>query len=627
MVAVWNQGDPEASYSINVTCPKEFEAVINEAQAELKAYRKSNRSTNNIFEHPSLNLESLYDNARSSGALLSTTDFDTVKEGIQEIETQIDLLSSEIKNTISSLVQLCRSLTKTTSRFTHISSQKALYNFLLKPGRQFPQDILDSIFTACMQTHRNTTSPSTPPLQLASVCSHWRQVACSMSSLWKFVRVDNAKPTSFEQAKLWLTRSRSPNLTLRLSANDDSLSGPIDDLFSFLRKESIELGGLDVDITPGPKADELLPIIITHPSCKSLQEIVMNDSTWYRPVDVPLHVKRLYLAQPSASWSKTSIHSTNVTLLVLSEELHWGVVDPLLRSFPALQKLFLTLSGTGVRHVFLNSGHTDPNNWRPNSRVFYPELQYLGISNDCTGSVDLPDSFLQRYTFASLQMLDYFGLTRRNTAPIWLISHPLLGQIRRLSVHLNFVLTKDIILSILHPAHSLQELSMTSSTSSLQCTLEALTSIPAAYPHSTFLPLLKTFHYASALSFDDLQPFKDDFERLIQSWTPPAIGSALQVNLRPHHLLNLNIHHWIDRRIVESTQADGLDTHHLCQNLQAVSPDVTVQLIISSLYGEVPGIPILFDVTPPSSRIFSTHKVMGPEGEWRERSESIYNIV
>ncbi|TFK61158.1 hypothetical protein BDN72DRAFT_265759 [Pluteus cervinus] len=137
----------------------------------------------------------------------------------------------------------------------------ALDNFPIKPACQFPQDILESIFTACMQTNRHTTGTTPrstrPPCQLASVCSHWRQVACSMSSLWKFVRVDNTKPASFEKAKLWLTRSHSPNLNLRIRLSHDILPGPIDNLFSFLQTESIELEGLDVTILLGSKVDKL----------------------------------------------------------------------------------------------------------------------------------------------------------------------------------------------------------------------------------------------------------------------------------------------------------------------------------------------------------------------------------
>ncbi|KAJ7439210.1 hypothetical protein FB451DRAFT_1570042 [Mycena latifolia] len=56
---------------------------------------------------------------------------------------------------------------------------------LLSPIRRIPQDILETVFVACLPTaHNAIINVREVPLLLGHICSYWRSVAHSMPTLW-----------------------------------------------------------------------------------------------------------------------------------------------------------------------------------------------------------------------------------------------------------------------------------------------------------------------------------------------------------------------------------------------------------------------------------------------------------
>ncbi|KAJ7439206.1 hypothetical protein FB451DRAFT_1059801, partial [Mycena latifolia] len=61
---------------------------------------------------------------------------------------------------------------------------------LLSPIRRIPQDIPETIFAACLPTaHNAIINAGEAPLLLGHICSYWRSVAHSMSTLWASIYI------------------------------------------------------------------------------------------------------------------------------------------------------------------------------------------------------------------------------------------------------------------------------------------------------------------------------------------------------------------------------------------------------------------------------------------------------
>ncbi|KAJ7700511.1 hypothetical protein B0H17DRAFT_925554, partial [Mycena rosella] len=56
---------------------------------------------------------------------------------------------------------------------------------VIYPVLTLPTEITSRIFVHCLPKHRRVRpSPTTPPLTLAQICRHWREVALSTCQLW-----------------------------------------------------------------------------------------------------------------------------------------------------------------------------------------------------------------------------------------------------------------------------------------------------------------------------------------------------------------------------------------------------------------------------------------------------------
>ncbi|KAJ7181512.1 hypothetical protein C8R43DRAFT_969406 [Mycena crocata] len=83
---------------------------------------------------------------------------------------------------------------------------------LLSPVRRLPEDILRSIFVACLPSTRNPAlSGSESPLLLSQICSFWRKIALSTPRLWASIHIVVPNQTKLTQLRnqvgQWLNRS------------------------------------------------------------------------------------------------------------------------------------------------------------------------------------------------------------------------------------------------------------------------------------------------------------------------------------------------------------------------------------------------------------------------------------
>jgi F-box-like len=94
-----------------------------------------------------------------------------------------------------------------------IATQKSL----LHPIHHLPPEVLCEIFRRC-QLQREHFYNMEVALCLASVCQHWRAVACSFGTLWSFIDMGEDSPQHEELVKVFVERS-SPSLALLVPEN------------------------------------------------------------------------------------------------------------------------------------------------------------------------------------------------------------------------------------------------------------------------------------------------------------------------------------------------------------------------------------------------------------------------
>ncbi|KAF7362461.1 hypothetical protein MVEN_00593700 [Mycena venus] len=112
---------------------------------------------------------------------------------------------------------------------------------LISPARKLHLDILQSIFVACLPTHRNCVMSATEaPVLLGHICSSWRSISLSTPRLW--TRLHVAQPmrgptpmeSSFEQkvvqrievTKTWLGRSGQCPLSISFHCPPENVQVP-----------------------------------------------------------------------------------------------------------------------------------------------------------------------------------------------------------------------------------------------------------------------------------------------------------------------------------------------------------------------------------------------------------------
>ncbi|TFK74663.1 hypothetical protein BDN72DRAFT_671420 [Pluteus cervinus] len=198
----------------------------------------------------SVDLFPLYDQIRNSDRPLTSHDKEAVQDFVQQIKNDIDILHERITGTIEELSNLCRQLNEDSCRLIQKSSQVELCDYLISPPVHLPNDILERIFLACVESNGSLEPhPNAPPFQLAAVCYRWRMVACSTPTLWDRIHVkySSAQPSLglryLKPAKTFLQRGRYPSISLDFPFEVAQMAI----FFSFIKSSSLQFKRLNIE--------------------------------------------------------------------------------------------------------------------------------------------------------------------------------------------------------------------------------------------------------------------------------------------------------------------------------------------------------------------------------------------
>lgn len=84
------------------------------------------------------------------------------------------------------------------------------------PIHRLPFELLSAIFTTCMPGERSFVDCHAIPLLLGQICRHWRHVALSTTSLWRYIHVVLGRGKSAAWVPVWLSRSAGCSLSVMI---------------------------------------------------------------------------------------------------------------------------------------------------------------------------------------------------------------------------------------------------------------------------------------------------------------------------------------------------------------------------------------------------------------------------
>ncbi|KAJ7774988.1 hypothetical protein B0H16DRAFT_1509127, partial [Mycena metata] len=126
---------------------------------------------------------------------------------VQDLQTRIELLSTEIERQKEVLNQLQRSKT---------AAQHQL-NAIRDPIARLPLEISSEIFLQCVPSYPQPSNPRVAPMLLLNICNAWSTIALSTPALWVALAIHN--PCD-ELLQIWLQRARGYSLSVRLMGMD-----------------------------------------------------------------------------------------------------------------------------------------------------------------------------------------------------------------------------------------------------------------------------------------------------------------------------------------------------------------------------------------------------------------------
>lgn len=111
-----------------------------------------------------------------------------------EALSEVKLLLSEpwrrLEETDVEIIRLEALLQELKQKRTEFEQSINRYSNILAPIRRVPQDVLHTIFTHCLPTHRNPTmAASEPPMLLTQICRNWRSLAFASPRLWARIHI------------------------------------------------------------------------------------------------------------------------------------------------------------------------------------------------------------------------------------------------------------------------------------------------------------------------------------------------------------------------------------------------------------------------------------------------------
>ncbi|TFK69493.1 hypothetical protein BDN72DRAFT_878449 [Pluteus cervinus] len=578
----------------SVIYPIQCSPLLVEAGTQQMQWDEEKNNSNQIFEHPTLDLELLFDKICRYGQLPSPVEIQVIQDFIKECQDDIEVLRSKLSDTISTISRLSRELSETSCLFSRRLAQVKLGEYLLpsqgSSPNLLPQDVLEQIFLACLQNGELDTlsSPNRPPLQLAAVCHRWRTIALSLPKLWGHVYVDSNIPSSCDLAKAWIQRCTSYHLTIKLRSN----SQKIRDFLTFLQSPTATLRHLDVTFRVEDVALFDIWSQVMQIDCTELSELVCKFGHPHIELPYSPQLKFLYLHKIPTSWEGAITPPSQLTVLSATWPVHWSMLEHILSCCPALQCILVSITESGLRY----SGHSNPENRRvvPPVSVLY-HLKTFCFSNECKNE-HIPTNLLNTFTFPALDTFEYYVRQPSQAAIPWLTSLGFIHQIRRLSLHLS-TLQPPTLSTVLDAAASLEDISITCRPSHVLPPILTLLSTVSQSP--TISPHLEKLQFMFGVPFSELEEHSSYFVKLINSMSNPVSGRLVPMR-------RLRIASW-----------KGLEGS-VVQFRSMLGNSETIDLELHGLWGGMFQHPLGFEMcVPPSNRV-QERSVLQPDGSWRK---------
>ncbi|TFK64340.1 hypothetical protein BDN72DRAFT_846687 [Pluteus cervinus] len=487
------------------------------------------------------------------------------------------------------------------------SGQRDLCQYLITPIYYIHQDLLEPIFLAGMESDNLHG-----PLRVASVCYRWKEIAHATPALWNHVSVNNLLPGTFNLAKLWLSRCRFPSLTLGF--RDISLTT----LAQLLVSSQTQIRRLELHTT-NANDDRILQAIIDGGHGDELEEIVIkHEENIIDDLPVP-HIKRLYLEQVPTSWSRTS-PPQQLTILRITDDIHWEMLDLILSECTVLQKLYASMAEDGPRPL--------DRRMSLKGATTHSHLTYLGLSYTPKDG-EFPSDLISSFSFPSLSVFECHLAWTSNpevvsAATKWLDSLPFLGQLKRLSLLIEFKVPQSFYDSLLSRAEAIEELSAyfdleEEPQPNILRTLITFFHVLESPPR---LPNLKSLHFSS---YDSLTPALDEIFGVGQMW-----ASIVQAVLgEQYESLSLWAHHW-DRY---QPEGDGDNTKDkqlgFLQRIPdpGTHPNLEFKFCRHNPSEWITNFPLVFEMYPLALNEGTKYEIVNSAGKWAPKSGPVYRIV
>ncbi|TFK70888.1 hypothetical protein BDN72DRAFT_958505 [Pluteus cervinus] len=605
MPGLWAKDDPKFSLTLrklfDVAYPEEYLLHVTSSRKVLMTQEKVDEVVLNTFEHPSLDLNSIFQDFRLSG-VLPTKDTIPIQSFLASCHRDIKRLDTKIKDTISTIAQLSCELTEASAHLVQSVSQVRLCEYLLSPPEHLPQDVLEQIFLACLATNKHPSPhPNRAPLQLAAVCHRWRTIALSMPLLWNGLYISTAGHV--ELAKTWVSRCYRPSLSLRLEDNDIS-SSDLEAVLGGLQSPALALRKIDVARLGGSRGDIMKNFIFErdHPD---LDELVLRGSETALPSLPPSSsLRRFYSHVPPDSW-RHSPPPSQLTVLWLTTKIHYNTLVIFLAHCPILESLYVKLSGQGFR--------LDPEP-QVSTDLTLSRLHYFGFWDSYDGEGPQED-LLRKFNFPSLRVVEYCH--SRKISTLWSGLIYALKSVHRLTLQLHREPSLGYLVHLLEHATSLRELSIHIEAPYMSDIIISLTSMVLPSIQALYLDLCA----GEFIKWLDLEP-QNQIIALGVAWTKS--GSAGQGT---HSLGELVIQH----RYKGPASTEGRNGRQhgskVKQMVQSACPTLRVRIVSVGDGFWLGHAPISFVMLPLPFNGVAVHHVLEEDDSWTERLHPVYNIV
>ncbi|TFK64480.1 hypothetical protein BDN72DRAFT_963197 [Pluteus cervinus] len=615
MPSLWAKGDSQVGLHVGnlyeTAYPRNYLPHMRDSWKPLMTRDEIDLVASNIFEHPYLDLDAIFQDFRLSGHI-ATKHTLPITALLQECQDDIKLLDVKIRDTISAIAKLSRYLAQTSARLVQKVSQVRLCRYLLSSPKHLPQDVLEEIFLASLATNDDPSPhPNCPPLQLAAICHRWRTITLSMPTLWNGLYLSSGTPSEIELAKLWASRSYLPTLTLEFDTGGLRVgvesSSMLDQLFDTLRGPSRSPRRIDLVGWKGHFRDVLTRFLLKRDHLV-LDEFVHRDSSrtlWALP-SLPRapSLRRVYTHLPPPIW-RHSPPPSQLTVLWLTSKIHCDTLVIFLVKCPNLESLYVEISESGLQFSPKPVVSRD---------ITIRQLKYFGLWNGYGSK--LPEDLLHRLTFPSLRVVEYCGLKRRTQdSTLWLGFSHALDPVQRLTLQFHDAIpSMDTITHLLERAPSITELSISTTDQFMPDIITCLTSLASGSINQTVvLPSLRAIYLHIAFSsLTQWLFFQSQLTEFGTSWTTPQSSGPQRI----HPLAELVIQHRYDGFVHVEERNEAWQASEVKQMLHAACPDLRIRIVCIENISWLGNVPASFEMFPLPFNGRHFHGTMEDDDSW-----------